>query len=209
VQRCDPFQRFWPACLFWLDRQRGPIAGCSSLQTSRTAMGSTSALPRAKGVAPMPPSPTVSRGISRRRLRTAGSIRTKSPARSRRRARIAAIRAAANTSPLPANAKHLTVRFQAVSTALFQSPTFVVLPRHLTNVTSQGMLASSGFQCVFGFAFPVRNPQARPKWMREPPHYCRGNDVTLPREAGKGRQIITCGCGRSLRHGPRPGSELP
>jgi hypothetical protein len=40
--------------------------------------------------------------------------------------------------------------------------------------------------------------------VREPPHYCRGNDVTSPREAGKGPQNYhICGSGRSLRRGPR------
>ena len=102
---CDPYKRFWPACLFWRGRQRGPTAGFSLLPISLTATGSTNAWPRARSAAPMLPSPIVSRGILRRPLRTAGSIQTKSPARFRRKAQIAAIRAAANTSPSFASAE--------------------------------------------------------------------------------------------------------
>lgn len=142
---CDPFQRSWPACLFWRGRQRGPTAEFSLLPTSPTATGSTSASPRARSAALMPPGPIVSRGILRRPLRTAGSIRTKSPARFRRKAQIAAVRAAANTSRSPASAESATR--------------------------------------------PVPGP----------PQWCRGNDVTSPREAGKARPELS-----HLRLRPQP-----
>ena len=133
VQRCDPFQRFWPACPFYPGRQRGPTAGFSSSPTSRTAMGSTSALPKARSAVPMLPSPIVSRGISRRPRPIAGLIRTKSPARFRKNTKIATARAAANTSPSPASAELSAVRFRSN-------------PRNL------GMPASPGFQTGFGLA---------------------------------------------------------
>ena len=143
VQRCDPFQRFWPACLFWPDRRRWPTAGFSSSPTSRTAMGSTSAWPGASAAALMPPSPIANRVVSRRPRPTAGSMPTKSPARSRRTTKIVAVRAAANTSPLPANAESHDPGF-AFRRSYWPR-------RRLTHAEGEGTPASLGYYGGFGF----------------------------------------------------------
>ncbi len=102
---CDRFQRFSPAACFSRAPPRGPIVASSSLPTSQTAMASTNAWRRAKNAARTQRCPIAGHGISRRPLRTAGSIPTKLPARCRKPARIAVVRLAESTSPSPASAK--------------------------------------------------------------------------------------------------------
>ncbi len=169
VQRCDPFQRFWSACLFYPGRRRGPTAAFSSSPTSRMATGSTSASPRARSAAPMPPSPIVSRGISCRPRPIAGSIRTKSPARFRRNTKIAAVQAVASTSPLPASAKIPPSGSNLItSTCRFRHSYWV--PRRPTDATDRETPASLGFQCGFGFEDrPARLRQARQSTALLPP----------------------------------------
>jgi hypothetical protein len=131
---CDPRQHYWPACSCSPRRLHRLTAAFSSFKTRRTVTASTNASPTAKNVARMPPGPIASRGISPRPRPIGASTPMKSPARFPSRARVAAIQAATNTSPLPANAE----------------------PR-----------------------------QSRQKPRAALPHRRPGNDVTLPREAGK------------------------
>ena len=104
---CDPFPRFWPVCSYVPPRLHRPTAASSSLPTRRMATASTSASPRVKNAAPMPPGPIAGRGISRRPRPTGASTPMKSPARFPRRLRAVAMPVAANTLPLPASADRL------------------------------------------------------------------------------------------------------
>ena len=132
---CDPFQPSWPACPFCRVGGMGRQSGLHHRQPGGRLRGRPVPGEAARNAEPMPPSPIVSRGI----LPQASSYRRVDPGRDHRlgsegrTAKIAAIRVAANTSPLPASAEAFRPRQSNSALPQRRPGNDVTLPREAGN----------------------------------------------------------------------------